>query len=66
MSDFHRASPKTAWLRLCRIKNELTETKKCYSSLNRELPWLHVFDISDIHKLVFVLDYKSTHEGMPS
>ena len=28
MSDFHRASPEMAWLRLCRITNESTETKK--------------------------------------
>ena len=27
MSDFHGASPKMACLRLCRITNELTETK---------------------------------------
>ena len=27
MSDFHRASPKMAWLRLCRITNESTETE---------------------------------------
>ena len=28
MSDFHRASPKMAWLRLCRIANKSAETKK--------------------------------------
>ena len=37
MSDFHRASQKVAWLRLCRITNESTETENCYSSLNGEL-----------------------------
>ena len=40
MSDFHRASPEMAWLRICRITNESTETKNCYYSLNRELRWL--------------------------
>ena len=40
MSDFHRTSPKMAWLRLCRITNESTETEKCYLSLNTELRWL--------------------------
>ena len=40
MFDFHRASPKMAWLCLCRIKNESTETENCYLSLNRELRWL--------------------------
>ena len=37
MSDFHLASPRMALLRLCRIKNDPTETKNCYSSLNGEL-----------------------------
>ena len=27
MSDFHKTSPKMAWLRLCRITNESTETE---------------------------------------
>ena len=40
MSDFHRTSPKMAWVRLCRITNESTETENCYLSLNRELRWL--------------------------
>ena len=40
MSDFHRESPKMAWIRLCRITNESTETENCYYSLNRELRWL--------------------------
>ena len=40
MSDFHRASPEMAWLRLCRFTIESTETKTCYYSLNRELRWL--------------------------
>ena len=40
MSDFHRASLEMAWLRLCRITNELTEIENYYSSLNRELRWL--------------------------
>ena len=40
ISDLHRASPKMAWLRLCRITNESTLTENCYSSLNRELRWL--------------------------
>ena len=40
MSDFHRTSPKMAWLRLCQIANKLTETENCYLSLNRELRWL--------------------------
>ena len=39
-SDFHKASPETARLRLCLILNELTETENCYQSLNRELRWL--------------------------
>ena len=30
MSDFHRASPEMAWLRLCQITNESTETENCY------------------------------------
>ena len=30
ISDFHRASPKMTWLRLCQITNESTETKNCY------------------------------------
>ena len=30
VSDFHRVSPKMAWLRLCRITNESTETGNCY------------------------------------
>ena len=30
MSDFHRASPKMAWLRLRRITNESTDTENCY------------------------------------
>ena len=29
-----------AWLCLCRITNELTETKNLYSSFKRELCWL--------------------------
>ena len=40
MSDFHRASLKMAWRRLCRITNESTEIENCYSSLNRKLRWL--------------------------
>ena len=40
MSDFHRAYPEMAWLCLCRITNESTETENCYLSLNRELCWL--------------------------
>ena len=40
MSDFHRTSPEISWLRLCRIKNESTETENCYESLSRELRWL--------------------------
>ena len=40
MSDFHRVYPEMAWLRLCRITNESTETENCYLSLNRELRWL--------------------------
>ena len=39
MSDFHRASPEMAWLRLCRVTNESSETENYYS-LNRELHWL--------------------------
>ena len=39
-SDFHRASLKMAWLRLCRITNDSTETENCYKCLNRELRWL--------------------------
>ena len=30
MSDFHRAYPEMARLRLCRITIELTETENCY------------------------------------
>ena len=30
MPDFHRASPEMAWLRLCQITNESTETENCY------------------------------------
>ena len=40
MSDFHRASPKMAWLSICRITNESTYIKNCYLSLNRLLRWL--------------------------
>ena len=40
MSDFHRASLEMAWLPLCRITNESTETENWYYSLNRELRWL--------------------------
>ena len=40
MSDFYRASLEMAWLRLCRITNESTETENCYQRLNRELRWL--------------------------
>ena len=40
MSDIHRASLEMAWLHLCRITNESTEIKNCYSSLSRELRWL--------------------------
>ena len=39
-SDFHRESLEMAWLRLCRITNESTETENCYKCLNRELCWL--------------------------
>ena len=39
-SDFRRASLEMAWLRLCRITNESTETEICYACLNRELRWL--------------------------
>ena len=40
MSNFHRASPKMAWQRLCQITNESTEIENRYSSLNRKLRWL--------------------------
>ena len=40
MSDFHKASVEMAWLRLCRIPNESTETEIFYESLNKELRWL--------------------------
>ena len=40
MSDVHNASLEMAWLRLCRITHESTESENCYSSLNRELRWL--------------------------
>ena len=40
VSDFHRASPKMAWLRLRRIAIKSTETENCYQSLNRDLHWL--------------------------
>ena len=30
MSDFHRSSPKMAWLRLGRMTNESTETENYY------------------------------------
>ena len=40
MFDFHRASLEMAWLCLCRITNESTQTENCYFSLNRELRWL--------------------------
>ena len=30
MSDFHMASPKMVWLRICRITNESTEIENCY------------------------------------
>ena len=36
-SDFHRASPEMALLRLCQITNESTQTENCCYSLNREL-----------------------------
>ena len=39
MTDFHKASPKMARLRLCRITNESTETENSYQSLNREMRW---------------------------
>ena len=31
MSNFLGESPKMAWLRLCRITKESTETEDCYS-----------------------------------
>ena len=37
MPDFHRTSPKMAWLRQCRITNKSTETENCYKGFNREL-----------------------------
>ena len=40
MSDFHRESLKMAWLSLCRITNESTESENCHYSVNRELRWL--------------------------
>ena len=40
MFNFHRKFQEMAWLRLCRITNESTETENCYSGLNRELRWL--------------------------
>ena len=40
ITDFHRVSLKTAWLRLCRTTNESTEKENNYLSLNRELHWL--------------------------
>ena len=40
MSVFHWASLEMAWLRLCRITNELTAIENYYSSLNSELRWL--------------------------
>ena len=40
MSDCHKASLNMAWQRLCRITNESTEIKNCYSSLKRKLRWL--------------------------
>ena len=58
MSDFHRVSPEMAWLRICRITNESTETENCYESLNRELRWLwnSVYD-DEIkkHRLILIL-----------
>ena len=53
MSDFHRAPPKMAKQRLCRITNESTETENCYSSLNREWLWNSVYvDVFFAFKLV--------------
>ena len=40
MSDFHRVSPKIAWLCQCRITNKSIETESCYKSLTIELRWL--------------------------
>ena len=40
MSDFHRASPEMARLRLCRFTVESIETGNCYYSFNKELRWL--------------------------
>ena len=40
MSVFHKASPKMARLRPCRITIESTEIENCYQRLNRELRWL--------------------------
>ena len=40
MSDFHSTSLEMAWLRLCRITDESTESQNLYKSLNTELRWL--------------------------
>ena len=41
MSDFHGASPKMDWLRLCRPGiNVSTETEIYFVSFNGELRWM--------------------------
>ena len=61
MSDFHRASSKMVWLRLCRITNESNEITNCCSSLNRELRWLwnlvYINIFSAYHKLFMSGDF---------
>ena len=37
MSSFHRASLKMAWLRICRITNESTETDFCLLKLKHRV-----------------------------
>ena len=63
MSDFYRASPKMAWLRLFRITNESTETENRYSSLNRELRWLWNSVYINFSQCLEIFLFKSNKKG---
>ena len=58
MSDFHKASPEIARLRLYRITNESTETENCYQSLNRERHWLWNSVNNKIKVIAFIVSFR--------
>ena len=49
MSDFHRASPKMAGLRLCQITNESTIPENCYSKFKQRVALAMELSISIRH-----------------